>query len=84
MLAEPNTLQFRCDCGHTFEMVQPKGKWIRNNSKTNFFIPIKEEHGAHTPIHCPACNRTNGIRRVAKSHLVMTDRTTKRSDLERF
>lgn len=65
LLAETNTLIFRCDCGHEFTQEQPKDKWIRHNHETNFYIPWNDEHGRHTPIHCPKCNSTNGIRRIA-------------------
>lgn len=65
LLAEKNTLRFRCDCGHEFTQEQPDKKWIRSNHETNFYIPNNDEHGRHTPIRCPKCNSTNGIRRVA-------------------
>jgi hypothetical protein len=65
LLAEQNTLYFRCDCTHQFKMEQPKGKYVRSNHETNFLIPWNDEHGKHTPIKCPKCGNTNGIRRVA-------------------
>lgn len=65
LLAETNTLLFRCDCGHEFIQEQPKDKWIRSNHETNFYIPDNDEHGRHTSIHCPKCDSTVGIRRVA-------------------
>jgi len=65
LLAETNTLRFRCDQGHDFTMEQPEKKWVRCNKETNFYIPMDDEHGRHTAIRCPKCDAINGIRRVA-------------------
>lgn len=65
ILDEDEKLRFHCDnCKKEWVEMRPKDKWIRSGNGTNYYIPAMNEEGAHTPIICPKCKKTDKIRRV--------------------
>jgi hypothetical protein len=81
LLSETNLLRFYCNCGHKFSLAQPEGKWVRYNNETNFFIPMNDEHGKHTPIHCTRCSKSNGIHRSVTPWKAYFERKTEKTQI---